>query len=195
MSIAGRALPLIYALVSRLVTERGNVDDIRNAADTAERTNSVRSRGKTVLVVDLEARFDATRLRCPEADLRHVYVFRPPRCISGADEVRLVVADAQRWMLYGRHESRGREWWGTVLVGGPGGDVSAGWKGWMRVDLDEEEIGPGLGGGLISAEEALARRQTMQKAADGAGWVVSSDWGGFRFREGDLTVRQGPGDE
>lgn len=73
----------------------------------------------------------------------------------------------------------GREWWGTVVVGGPGGDVSAGWKGWARV---ERAGGNGFCAG-ISAEEALRERQD-----GGEEWVVRSEYGGFAFREGDLAA-------
>ncbi|PKS07438.1 hypothetical protein jhhlp_006042 [Lomentospora prolificans] len=190
VSITGRALPLIYALITHLVSS--NIPSLPSPSTAA--TGAIGeagpddSCGKTVLVVDLEARFDVTRLRCREADLEHVYVYRPPRCISGVDEVRRVVTEGQRWMLYGRHASRGREWWGTVVIGGPGGDINAGWKGWMRVDMELDGIDFGVGGGVLSAEEAMSGRKRVQRVVDEAGWVVSSDWGGFRFREGELVT-------
>ncbi|MBE3047124.1 hypothetical protein IMZ48_32295, partial [Candidatus Bathyarchaeota archaeon] len=89
-----------------------------------------------MLVVDLEGRFDVTRLSCAEADLKHAYVLKPRACLS-AEEVRGVIEGGQRWMLYGAHGSKGRGWWGTLVVGGPGGDVSVGWRGWARVEREE----------------------------------------------------------
>lgn len=86
-----------------------------------------------------------------------------------------------RWMVYGQHGSRGREWWGTIVVGGPGGDACGGWRGWLRVDREGR---PGFGG-VASADEALLER------GEGEGerptWVVSSEWGGFSFREEELA--------
>jgi hypothetical protein len=85
-------------------------------------------------------------------------------------------------MLYGAHRaSAGREWWGTVVVGGSGapGDISASWRGWLRVD--RASVG-GFAVGL-SAEEALDQRAARQEVVDRAGWTASSAWGGFVFFE------------
>lgn len=74
--------------------------------------------------------------------------------------------------------SRGREWWGTVVIGGlAAGDLTVGWKGWARV---EREVVNGFGEG-VSAEEALEQRGMREKKVDEGGWVVSSNWGGFAF--------------
>lgn len=87
-------------------------------------------------------------------------------------------------MLYGdaSRASAGREWWGTIVLGGLGaGDVVAGWKGWLRVDR-ESVRGFALG---ISAEEALEQRERRQDAVEAAGWAATSQWGGFVFRDGE----------
>lgn len=84
-------------------------------------------------------------------------------------------------MVYGGHGSKGREWWGTIVVGGPGGDVCGGWRGWLRVDREET---PGFGG-VVPAEEALLERGVGD--GERPTWVVSSEWGGFRFKEEDLA--------
>ena len=81
-------------------------------------------------------------------------------------------------MVYGAHRSKGREWWGTAVVGGPGGDISVGWRGGARV---EKESGNALSTG-ISAEEALRERRDV-----GEGWIVRSEYGGFAFKEGELA--------
>lgn len=86
-------------------------------------------------------------------------------------------------MLYGEasRASAGREWWGTIVLGGLGaGDVIAGWKGWLRVDR-ESVRGFALG---ISAEEALEQRARRQDVVDEAGWAATSQWGSFVFLEG-----------
>ncbi|UNI15634.1 hypothetical protein JDV02_002149 [Purpureocillium takamizusanense] len=181
-SVSGRGLALLYALVSRLAGP-----PLRQA----------------VLVVDLDGRFDATRLTCAEDDMRHVYVQRPARSGSAATgpgmerHLRAVIADAGAFMLYddAAWASRWRQWWGTLVVGGGGGggggygtgyggpgaagDVVTGWRGWLRVDREEV---PAFALGM-SADEALAQRRARQDAVDAAGWAASSPWGGFVFHE------------
>jgi hypothetical protein len=128
------------------------------------------------------------------SDLNHVYVARPAR----GDRIHTseAVASAQDFMLYAAHGSRSREWWGTLVVGGgvnpsssstsaSGGqpptaavvDVTAAWKGWLRVDRAEVR---GFGAG-VSVEEALAARTARGDAVDAAGWVARSVWGEFGF--------------
>jgi len=157
ISVTGRAIHFVYALTSHVAGPLG----------------------QTLLIIDLEGRFDATRLTCGEADLlRHIYVHRPARSCS-PEMLREVVAEARKWMLYGKHGSTGREWWGTVVIGGSGGDVSCGWKGWLRVDravMDGFPVG-------ASVEEALALRTRRQDMVDQTGWVVSSEYGSFVFRD------------
>ncbi|GJN86651.1 peptidase M43, pregnancy-associated plasma-A [Purpureocillium lilacinum] len=180
-SISGRGLPLLYTLVSQLAAP-----PLRQA----------------VLVVDLDGRFDATRLTCTEDDMRHVYVQRPAHSGSAVTgpgmegHLRALVADAGAFMLYddAAQASRARQWWGTLVVGGGGGgggaggggyggpgagDVVTGWRGWLRVDRDEV---PAFALGM-SADEALAQRRARQDAVDAAGWAATSPWGGFVFHE------------
>ncbi|KAI1091210.1 hypothetical protein F5B19DRAFT_281619 [Rostrohypoxylon terebratum] len=184
LSVSGRYLPLLYHLISTLIAEPYDY---------------------TVVVVDAESRFDVTRLlstphrsdhaaahhpidsshpaRIP--DLRHVHVYRPAR---GQDQVRAAVAAAGQWMVYGTHESRVREWWGTVVIGGGSGagggtgvkgDVNAGWKGWLRTE--REEI-PGFPAG-VSVEEALRDKGKRQEVVDAAGWVAASRVGGYAWKD------------
>ncbi|PNY29567.1 Uncharacterized protein TCAP_00518 [Tolypocladium capitatum] len=160
VSVSGRSLPLLYKLVSSLVAPPHR---------------------QTLLVLDLDGRFDATRLTCGADDLRHVYVQRPAR--SSPEHLRALVADAEGFMLYdaAAQASRSRQWWGTVVVGGLGaGDITAGWNGWLRVDRDQVQAFA-LG---MSADEALAQRDARQEAVDAAGWAATSPWGGFVFHEG-----------
>jgi hypothetical protein len=62
----------------------------------------------------------------------------------------------------------------------PSVNVTAGWKGWLRVDRDEVRGFP-LG---ISVEAALAERARRQEAVAAAGWVASSAFGEFVFGGG-----------
>ncbi|GJC85278.1 hypothetical protein ColLi_08116 [Colletotrichum liriopes] len=174
LAVTGRHLPLIYALISALVSP---------------------PHFKTVLVLDTEHRFDATRLTCSLENTHHVYVHRPAcRGIPGQhgdssagtspEQVRELVAAAENWMLYGNHDSCGREWWGTVVIGTLGaGDVTAAWKGWLRIDRDSV---PGFSLGC-SAKEAMTDRQRRQEAVDAAPWAASSQWGSFTFTETTAT--------
>ncbi|ROV91384.1 hypothetical protein VMCG_09668 [Cytospora schulzeri] len=214
LSLSGRHLPFIYLLVATLVAA---------------------PHSKAVVVVDIDAKFDITRvLQCTphtspsihegttetavapsEAttaqqhkpitvlpghtegqatiapvqrvtldDLKHIHVYRPAR--GSPSHIRDVLASAEHHMIYSRHASIAREWWGTVVIGGGSptvlgsgsADVTTGWKGWLRVD--HEEIQGFVVG--MSIEEALAERDRRQRAVDEAGWTANCVWGGFRFR-------------
>jgi hypothetical protein len=157
IALCGRALPLVYEVVSRLVSK---------------------PHCYALLVLDIDARFDATCLETEPADLSHVYVQRPAR--SSAEYLRGLVSQAEGFMLYDEaaRRSRGREWWGTVVVGGlAAGDLTAGWKGWARVDR-AAVMSFALG---MSAEEALEQRSARESAVGDGAWVVTSAFGGFEF--------------
>ncbi|KAM0557046.1 hypothetical protein ACHAPJ_005309 [Fusarium lateritium] len=161
ISISGRHLPLLYKLISTLISPPHLY---------------------AVLIIDIEGRFDATRLTCSPSHTQHVYVQRPAR--SSPEQLRALVAEAESILLYSdiARASAGREWWGTIVVGGLGaGDIAAGWKGWLRVDR-EHVRGFALG---ISAEEALDQKGQRQDVLDAAGWAATSQWGGFTFKEAD----------
>ncbi|KUI55480.1 hypothetical protein VP1G_02854 [Cytospora mali] len=215
LSLSGRHLPFIYLLVATLV-----------AAPYS----------KAVIVVDIDAKFDITRvLQCrphhssssareesakatispsetttaqqhqpPAAlpghtenqatatqaqrvtleDLKHIHVYRPAR--GSPSHIRDVLASAEHHMIYSKHASIAREWWGTIVIGGGSpavlgprsADVTTGWKGWLRVD-HEEIRGFGVG---MSIEEALAERDRRQRDVDEAGWTAKCIWGSFQFR-------------
>lgn len=122
-------------------------------------------------------------LRVATQDLRHVHIYRPAR--GSPSHIRDVLSSAEHFIVYSRHASVAREWWGTIMIGGgsvlvPGhADVTTGWKGWLRVDR-EEVRGFTLG---MSAEEALVERDQRQQAADASGYTAACAWGGFNFRE------------
>ncbi|KAJ9156039.1 hypothetical protein NKR23_g1496 [Pleurostoma richardsiae] len=131
------------------------------------------------------------KLRVTLKDLQHIHVYRPAR--GSRYHIGEVIASAEQHMLYGRHGSGSREWWGTVVIGGGStpsssistaagtatADVKTGWRGWLRVDREEMR---GFGAGM-SVEEALADRERRQAAVDESGWVASCVWGGFAFSE------------
>jgi hypothetical protein len=147
----------------------------------------------TVVIVDTEGRFDVTRLISPTSahsvsypatapDLQHVHIYQPARGRGighGQEQVKAILVAVDEYMLYGSHDSRNREWWGTVVIGGTGGHVNAGWKGWLRVER-EKIFGFATG---VSVEEALKERERRQDAVHPAGWAASSRWGTYTWKE------------
>lgn len=118
-------------------------------------------------------------------DLRHVHVYRPAR--GPPSHIRDVLVSAEHHMIYNRHASVAREWWGTIVIGGgsptalgsSNADVTTGWKGWLRVNRDEVRGFP-VG---TSLEEALRERDQRQRAVDAAAYSASCAWGSFTFSE------------
>lgn len=211
LSLSGRHLPLIYLLVATLIATPHN---------------------KAVVVIDIEARFDITRVtQCAPhlaapipagsdsgedysdtmgqpknagqgsqdrtegqattapirqvtmEDLKHVHVYRPAR--GSPSHIREVLSSAEHHMIYCRHASVAREWWGSIIIGGgsptvlgpEAAGVSTGWRGWLRIDR-EDVRGFGMG---MSIEEALLDRDRRQRAVHEAGWTANCVWGGFTF--------------
>lgn len=210
LSLSGRQLPLIYLLVATLV-----------AAPCSQ----------AVVVIDVEAQFDVTRVlqtapyrsaapagrtipseeHCarnataqenelhvglptdlPTAtntqwmtveDLKHIHVYRPAR--GSPSHIRELLKSAEQHMIYAKHASSAREWWGTIIIGGgslatfgaASFDVTTAWKGWLRVDRDEIRGFP-LG---MSIEESLADRDQRQRAVEDAGYKATCQWGSFTF--------------
>lgn len=138
-----------------------------------------------LFVLDLDGRFDATRLTCTDDDLQHVYVQQPPYdegSNTNVEHIRSLISDAERFMVYDGSSaaSLSREYWGTIVLGGLGaGDLVAGWKGWLHVERDHvAEYSMRL-----SMEEAFDRRSDRQEVVDSAGWAAVSQWGKFTFLE------------
>lgn len=211
LSLSGRYLPLIYLLVATLISAPHN---------------------KAVVIVDVDASFDITRVtqcaphqaisvpartdiaednahtigqqrnagqgprsgtdfqpmaaqarRVTAEDLKHVHVYRPAR--GSPSHIREVLSAAEHHMIYSRHASIAREWWGSIVIGGgspavlgpEAANVTTGWRGWLRVDR-EDVRGFGLG---MSIEEALLDRDRRQRAVNEAGWTANCVWGGFTF--------------
>lgn len=211
LSLSGRHLPLIYLLVATLIAAPHN---------------------KAVVVIDIDARFDITRVtqctphqavpvsagtntaeddshttvqqknanrgsqrgadvgfmteparQVTAEDLRHVHVYRPAR--GSSSHIREVLSAAENHMIYSKHASIAREWWGSIIIGGGSpavlgpevANVTTGWRGWLRVDR-EDVRGFGLG---MSIEEALLDRDRRQRAVNDTGWTANCAWGGFTF--------------
>ncbi|KAM0250180.1 hypothetical protein ACHAQJ_008723 [Trichoderma viride] len=163
ISISGRSLPLVYKTISTIVSPPHSM---------------------ALFVLDLDGRFDATRLTCADDDdLQHVYVQQPPYnegANTNVEHIRSLIADAERFMVYDDSSaaSLSREWWGTIVLGGLGaGDLVAGWKGWLHVERDhvpEYSL-------RVALEEAFEGRPGRQEVVDGTGWVAISQWGKFTF--------------
>ncbi|KAK3903594.1 hypothetical protein C8A05DRAFT_43199 [Staphylotrichum tortipilum] len=181
LSLTGRHRELLYPLIATLIAPPHN---------------------QAVSIVDFEGRFDPVRLLSTppfpvegipgyalrRADLLHVHVLRPPpRGPPG--HVAAQVAQMEGYMLYGAHASRGREWWGTVVIGGgtePAGGVGAGgaaqvavtadWRGWMRVERVWVR-----GFGEVGVEEALEGREGREREVEQGRWVGVSPWGSVGF--------------
>ncbi|KAK4175144.1 hypothetical protein QBC36DRAFT_190579 [Triangularia setosa] len=208
LAISGRCHELVYVLIATLVAKPWE---------------------KAVVVVDFEGRFDPLRMlaaplagpasslpdnqeeatkkvRVKKGDLEHVHVLQPRKGNweqqPPARFVSACLTTMEEYMLYGAHRSRGREWWGTVIIGGgfnPVGGlpkavsaqvaVTAGRRGWLRVERAEV---PGFG--ELSVEQAVKGREKRQQAVEQMGWVGSSPWGGFSFG-GEGSVNTGTGTE
>jgi hypothetical protein len=133
-------------------------------------------RNGTIVVVDADGRFDVTRLRCEMEDLTHVHVYRP---LKG--HVKEALEQVESYLLRGEHASMGRDCVGIVMNGAQGGDVMVGWKGWLRVENEREDV-PRFGMG-ISVEEALREREKRQFAVESKGWRAVSEWGEYRWTD------------
>jgi hypothetical protein len=123
----------------------------------------------TVALIDLEGRFSPSQLHC---DLMYLHVFRPTKA-----NLKVTMDSVEDYMLWGDHESKGREWVGTILNGGMGGDVMVGWKGWLRV----ERGAVGNFGEGMNVREAWAERDMRQEVAEKSGWRAGSEIGDFRW--------------
>jgi hypothetical protein len=138
LNITGRGLPLLYHLLTHLL-----------------------SLNNTISLIDLDGRFSPSHIHLPPSLLNHIHVFRPT-----TSNLKVTLESIERYMLYGEHGSKGREWFGTVVIGGTGGDVNVGWRGWLTVEREE---GGGFGWG-VSVEEAVGDRERRREIMDGKGW-------------------------
>ena len=133
-------------------------------------------RNGTIVVVDADGRFDATRLRCGIEDLTHVHVYRP---LKG--HVKETLEQVESYLLGGEHASMGRECVGMLVNGMQGGDIMVGWRGWLRVESEREDVSRfGMG---VSVEEAVRERAQRQSSVESKGWRAVSDWGEYKWTD------------
>ncbi|KAJ0107448.1 hypothetical protein J7T55_009413 [Diaporthe amygdali] len=211
LSLSGRHLPLIYLLVATLIAppynkavviididarfditrvtqcaphQAGPVPDGSNAAEDHSDTLGQHKNADQAAEGRTEGQATVAPARQVTAeDLKHVHVYRPAR--GSPAHIREVLSSAEHHMLYSRHASIAREWWGVIIIGGGSptalgsemANVTTGWRGWLRVDR-EDIRGFGMG---MSIEEALLDRDRRQRAVHEAGWTASCAWGGFTF--------------
>jgi hypothetical protein len=115
-----------------------------------------------VVVVDLDGRFSPSHLtELDMKDLSHVHVFK-----CSKERLKVTLENLEGYMVWEEHGSKGREWLGTIVLGGVGGDIMVGWRGWLGVD---RELVGGFGEG-VSVEEAWGEREKRQEVVDGKGW-------------------------
>ncbi|KAF7533684.1 hypothetical protein G7054_g6874 [Neopestalotiopsis clavispora] len=180
LTVSGRFLPLLYHIVSTLLaTPHGYAVVIVDADHRFDVTRLISTVASPQDMVDDEAKVVNQSLPAKREDLRHLYVYRPARSSfrpsdAGStnnapplpDQNEACIAAAQQHMLYGAHPSRDRAWWGTIVVGGSGGDINTGWKGWL--DVRRAEVAPfGVG---MSVEEALLERERRHERVQERGW-------------------------
>ncbi|TVY21210.1 hypothetical protein LARI1_G000651 [Lachnellula arida] len=148
ISITGRALPLIYHLITHLVQVSSPEPNSNSNSKNKNKNNSLTAQG-TVAILDLERRFSPSHLlRSLSPDhLKHIYVWHPTPATLAA-----TLASVEQFMVYGAHASRERVWRGVFVLGGNvagagngvrgGGDVvtvTTGWRGWVRVEREAVE--------------------------------------------------------
>lgn len=132
-------------------------------------------RNGTIVVIDADGRFDVTRLNCKVEDLKHVHIYMP---VKG--HVKETIMEVEAYLQGGEHSSMGRECVGVVVNGGQGGDIVVGWKGWLKVHSERDEV-PKFGFG-VSVEEAMREREQRQVVVDEKGWRAVSSMGEYRWK-------------
>lgn len=148
LSITGRGLPLLYHVIDHMVT----------------------SLHGTVALIDIDGRFSPSQLSC---ELEHVHVFRPTQM-----NLKVTLESVEKYMLWGEHGSKGREWVGTLVNGGVGGDIMVGWRGWLRVER-EDVCGFEL---EVSVEEVMGEREKRQEVVEAKGWKGVSEMGSYYWK-------------
>ncbi|KUJ18146.1 uncharacterized protein LY89DRAFT_38900 [Mollisia scopiformis] len=141
LSVTGRGLPFLYQLLTSLLLNLHG----------------------TVALLDLTARFSPSHVSVPSSELQHIHVFQPT-----PSNLKVTLESVEKYMLYSEHGSKGREWVGTIVLGGNGGDINIGWRGWLRVEKEEvTKFGDGVGVEEAWGEKGMRQRQEV---VDKVGW-------------------------
>jgi len=153
LSVTGRGLPFLFHLLTSLLTNLHG----------------------TVALLDLTARFSPSHISFPFSELQHIHVFRPT-----PSNLKVTLESVEKYMLYGEHGSKGREWVGTIVLGGTGGDINIGWRGWLRVEKEEVgKFGDGVRVEEVWGEKGMKQRQEV---VDEAGWRADCEFGDYCWK-------------
>lgn len=130
----------------------------------------------TIVLIDIDGRFSPSHLNLSLDELKHIHIFRPNK-----SNLKATLESVENHMLRGEHHSKGREWVGTIVNGGVGGDISVGWRGWLRVERDAG-MGMGFGAG-VSVQEAVAERERREdQGVQERGWRAVTEIGEFSWK-------------
>lgn len=207
LGIRGRYWPLLYLLLATLIAPPHNkcvlVVDCEGDFEVSRILESTPVSMRPLpphLQPDDISRDEKRRVHPPyhrdvlPSDLAHVYVIRPADARSGP--LRRAILSAKRFMTYGQHRSRDREFWGTVVIGAddPGADVDVvcgTMRCWLKV---ERGYVPSLGArGVGSYEGGLHKRAEHEAERSFAPLTARCVWGRFTFDERGLVFPGRPG--
>jgi len=83
-------------------------------------------------------------------------------------------------MLHGEHSSKCREWVGTIVLGGNGGDINIGWRGWLRVEREEVgRFGEGVAVEAVWGEKGMRQRQEVEDKME---WRAECEFGDYSWK-------------
>ncbi|KAH8887804.1 hypothetical protein GQ53DRAFT_749486 [Thozetella sp. PMI_491] len=206
LSVSGSFLPFLYALIATLilpphckavvVIDTGRAFSSIGLAGCAPVSSPTEAPAELVEPAELPSLPSLPphpTARVGRLDLDHVHIYQPPWDANIAD----VMTEAERFMLYGNHASKGREWWGTFVINEapifardsvmlpPTSALSSrpivhvGSRGWLRIE--KQPASPPLNLEL-PAKELPAEVARYNAEVSRTGWLASSEWGGFLFR-------------
>ncbi|KAH6712840.1 hypothetical protein BKA61DRAFT_484704 [Leptodontidium sp. MPI-SDFR-AT-0119] len=159
-------------LLREIASEEGSLEDVIALLDLTGRFSPSHLLSSSSTTTSTTSNSPPPSLT--KADLIHIHVFKPTKATLQA-----TLDSIENYMLYGEHKSHAREWLGTIVNGGVGGDINLGWRGWLRVE--REEVG-GFGEG-VSVEEAWGERERRGEVVDARGWRAEDEEGiGFVWR-------------
>ncbi|KAG4429326.1 hypothetical protein IFR05_015183, partial [Cadophora sp. M221] len=157
LSITGRTLPLLHKILIHLISPTYLNGTIALLDLTGRFSPSHLLSSSTSTSTSTSASTSTPSPSLTKADLIHIHVFTPTKATLQA-----TLDSVEEYMLYGEHKSHAREWLGTIVNGGVGGDINLGWRGWLRVE--REVTGP-FGEG-VGVEEVWGERERRGEVVD-----------------------------